>query len=138
MWKRVTRLAYVSRETCQLPLWVTHLAYHKASKTKFYDLGLLVVVRCQLLLVNCNSNNNLLSFYFKHVKVDFHLLAVLVKTGHFNAHGRNCDVQEDDHFGLFDAILCKECGDLLANEFCAIVDDHKLRAGESADDVNSR
>ncbi|CAL2246386.1 unnamed protein product [Prunus armeniaca] len=24
---------------------------------------------------------------------------VLVKTAHFNAHGRNCDVQEDDHFG---------------------------------------
>ncbi|CAL2275856.1 unnamed protein product [Prunus armeniaca] len=58
--------------------------------------GLLIVARCELLLVSCNSNNDLSSFLFEHIKVDFHLLAVLVKTAHLDAHGRDCDVWGND------------------------------------------
>ncbi|KAL6294192.1 hypothetical protein ACE6H2_002334 [Prunus campanulata] len=60
--------------------------------------GLLVVVRCELLLESCNSNNGHFSFFFEQIKVDFHLLVVLVKTTHLNAHGRDCDVWGDDCF----------------------------------------
>ncbi|CAL8122687.1 unnamed protein product [Prunus armeniaca] len=59
---------------------------------------LLIVARCELLLVSCNSNNDLFSFLFEHIKVDFHLLAVLVKTAHLDAHGRDCDVWGNDCF----------------------------------------
>ncbi|CAL2241572.1 unnamed protein product [Prunus armeniaca] len=54
--------------------------------------GLLIVARCELLPVSCNSNNDIFSFLFEYIKVDFHLLAVLVKTAHLDAHGRDCDV----------------------------------------------
>ncbi|CAL8988324.1 unnamed protein product, partial [Prunus brigantina] len=69
---------------------------HKVYRLKLSDLGLFVVVRRQLLLISCNSNNGLLSFFFKQIKVEFKMLPVLVKTTHFNAYGRNCDVWGDD------------------------------------------
>ncbi|KAL6289447.1 hypothetical protein ACE6H2_006957 [Prunus campanulata] len=50
---------------------------------------------CRLLgalLIGCHSNNGLFLFSFEHIKVDFHLLAVLIKTAQLNAHGRDCDV----------------------------------------------
>ncbi|CAL2277591.1 unnamed protein product [Prunus armeniaca] len=72
---------------------------HKVCRLKLFDLGLFVVVRRQLLLISCNSNNGLLSFFFKQIKVDFYLLAVLAKTTYFNARGWNCDVWGDDCLG---------------------------------------
>ncbi|CAL8989020.1 unnamed protein product [Prunus brigantina] len=72
--------------------------HHKVSRLELSDLGLLIVVGRQLLLVGGNSDNGLLSFFFEQIKVDFHLFAVLVKTAHLNAHGRDCDVWGDDCF----------------------------------------
>ncbi|CAL2247776.1 unnamed protein product [Prunus armeniaca] len=65
---------------------------HKVSRLKLSDIGLPIVVGHQLLLVGSNSNNGLFSFFIEQIKVDFHLLAVLVDTAHLNAHGRDCDV----------------------------------------------
>ncbi|CAL2240993.1 unnamed protein product [Prunus armeniaca] len=71
---------------------------HKVSRLKLSDLGLPIVVGHQLLLVGGNLNNGLFSFFFEQIKVDFHLLTVLVKTAHLNAHGRDCDVWRNDCF----------------------------------------
>ncbi|CAL8998318.1 unnamed protein product [Prunus brigantina] len=98
-------LAYNKGKACRLCAYVEDITLekgsiefvlenfseHKVSRLKLSDLSLLIVVRPQLLLVGCNSNNGLFSFFFEQIKVDFHLLPVLVKTAHLNAYEKECD-----------------------------------------------
>ncbi|CAL9019262.1 unnamed protein product [Prunus brigantina] len=79
----VARLAYVRRRVDESgsfvllletlwPVWPTSgdVSIRLVTILDLLD-GLLIVARCELLLLSCISNNGLLSFFFEHVKVDF-------------------------------------------------------------------